>query len=196
MGLDLEELSKILDITTENWKNCPNDDYYTFQFVGGLLDLLEFNETGGCLSDDGRNILLYHDLNKALKAGNETEEQKKEVFKATLYLFTGYTLCVLFIGFRTTKGKSNHDLWDKIPEDYAKVIDQVYDAIAPKMKVYKGLLEHLLLSLDEYYAKLFSSQKRVVFNRDIFEDNTIVVDDEEYDEEMHMIKKNAVEVKS
>jgi hypothetical protein len=53
-----------------------------------------------------------------------------------------------------------------------------------------------LLSLDEYYAKLFASQKRVVFNRDIFEENTIVVDDEEYDEEMHKIKKNAVEVKS
>jgi hypothetical protein len=195
MGLDLEELSKILDITTENWKNCPNDDYYTFQFIGGLLDLLEFNETGGCLSDNGRNILLYHDLNKALKAGNETEEQKKEVFKATLYLFTGYTLCCLFIGFRTTKGKSNSELWDKIPEDYAGVIDEVYDAIVPKMKVYKGLLQHLLLSLDEYYAKLFNSEKRVVFNRDMFE-NKIVVDDEEHDEEMDKIKKNAVEVKS
>jgi hypothetical protein len=139
---------------------------------------------------------LYHDLNKALKAGNETEEQKKEVFKSTLYLFTGYTLCCLFIGFRTTKGKCNSELWDKIPEDYIAVIDQVYDAIVPKMQVYKGLLEHLLLSLDEYYAKLFASQKRVVFNRDIFEENTIVVDDEEYDEEMHKIKKNAVEVKS
>jgi hypothetical protein len=79
---------------------------------------------------------------------------------------------------------------------YIAVIDQVYDAIVPKMQVYKGLLEHLLLSLDEYYAKLFASQKRVVFNRDIFEENTIVVDDEEYDEEMHKIKKNAVEVKS
>jgi len=118
------------------------------------------------------------------------------VFKATLYLFTGYTLCCLFIGFKTTKGKSNHELWEKIPEDYAKVIDDVYDAIAPKMKVYKGLLEHLLLSLDEYYAKLFSSQKRAVFNRDIFEENAIVVDDEEYDEDMAKIKRNAVEVKS
>jgi len=149
----------------------------------------------GCLTDNGRNILLYSELNKALKAGNDTKEKKREVFKATLYLFTAYTLCVLFIGFYTTKGKSNKDLWDKLPEDYSGVIDEIYDKIVPKMSVYKGLLEHLLKSLDEDMAMLFASQKRAVFERDIFNGATQVVGDAT-DSEMNMIKKSAVEMKA
>lgn len=196
MGLDLEELSKILCITTENWKLNKDDDYFTFQFIGGVLDLLEMREDNtGCLTDNGRNILLYKDLNTALKKGNNTKEEKREVFKATLYLFTAYTLCVLFIGFYTTKGKSNKDLWDKLPEEYTGIIVEIYDKIVPKMSVYKGLLEHLLKSLDEDMAMLFASQKRAVFERDIFNGATQVVGDAT-DSEMDMIKKSAVEMKA
>jgi len=196
MGLDLEELSKILCITTENWKLNKDDDYFTFQFIGGLMDLLEIREEqAGCLTDNGRNILLYSNLNGALKAGNDTKEKKREVFKATLYLFTAYTLCVLFIGFYSTKGKTNKDMWDKIPTDYKGVIVEVYDKIVPKMSVYKGLLEHLLNSLDEDMAMLFSSQKRAVFERDIFAGATQIVGDAT-GSEMDMIKKSAVEMKA
>lgn len=104
-------------------------------------------------------------------------------------------MCVLFIGFYSTKGKSNNDLWDKLPEDYIGVIDEIYNKIVPKMPVYKGLLEHLLKSLDEDMALLFSSQKRAVFERDIFDGATQVVGDAT-GSEMDMIKKSAVEMKA
>ena len=193
--LDLEELSKILYITTENWRNNKDDDYYTFQFIGGILDLVEFNEKEGCLTDSGRNILLFSELNAAVKSGNETTLQKQNICKGTLYLFTAYTLCVLYIGFLQTKNISNEEMWNKIPEDLRITMDEVFDSIAPKLKVYKGLLDHLLKSLDEEYAVIFNSEKKCMFMKELFSMPTLTMGDID-GSELDIIKKSAVEMKA
>lgn len=192
--MDLEELSKILATTTHNWKQHKGDDFFLFQFIASIMDLIEFKDKC-CLTDDGRNMLLYTGLNDALKAGNETKEQKQDVFKATLYLFIGYTLSVLYIGFLQTKNNGgNADLWEQIPCDVYEVMEEVKEELFSKMKVYKGLLEHLTKSLDENYAKLFNTEKRRVFNRDLFNNPVIELGDEV--PELTEIKRSAIEMKS
>jgi hypothetical protein len=190
--MDLEELSKIVATTTHNLKLNKTDDYFLFQFIGSILDLVDFKDKC-CLTDNGRNMLLYSGFNKALKEGNKTDEQKKEAFKATLYLFIGFTLSVLFVGFMGTKEiEENKALWEHIPNDVLELMDEVKELLKHKLPVYKGLLEHLTKCLDEEYAVIFNREKRAVFNRDIFNEPVITLGDEEG---IDVIKKSAVEVK-
>tara|TARA_R110000824_G_scaffold393459_1_gene592613 strand:- start:423 stop:1004 length:582 start_codon:yes stop_codon:yes gene_type:complete len=192
--LDLEELSKILHITTENWRMNKDDDYFTFQFIAGILDMVEFKDHKGMLSDEGRNILLFKNLNKAVKDGNETVEQKREICKATLYIFTGYTLCVLYIGFLQTKNVSNEEMWSKVPTDMIETMEEVKEKIVPKLTIYKGLLDHLLKDLAEEYAKIFNCEKKCMFMKELFSNPVLTLGDGA--EELTKIKQSAMEMKA
>ena len=88
----------------------------------------------------------------------------------------------------TTKDEgSNDNFWKEIPDDVVDVMIEAKDEAFKKIPIYKNLLEHLVKCLDEDFAKLFNTEKRRVFSRDLFDAPKIILDDEDTD--ITMIKK-------
>jgi len=181
-----EELAKVLAISTENYKNDSTNDVLLFQFVGAIMDLVEFKEGKLCLSDDARNILLYRDFSESLKDGKD----QKQLTKACLWLFIGYTLSVLFIGLLQIEDASFRD---SIPPEIKEVMETAKDRILNTIPVTKKLLDHLVTCLTEEYAKIFDNEKRRMFNRDLFPHKVVVLADEEIPQSVYDSAINVTE---
>lgn len=180
---DLVETAKILGITTENYKLEPDNDYLLFQFLGGVMDMVEFKDKG-CITPDGKNILLYNGFNDALKEGSN----QQELTKCCLWLFIGYTLSILFIGFLEVKDEK---LMECVPKHFEDTMDLAKKTIMKKLPFYIKTLQHLTSCLDEEHLGIFNNEKRRQFSRDLFEAQTLQLGSKIPDD----VKKSAIEVK-
>ena len=180
---DIVELSKVLGITTENYKLDTNNDYLLFQFLGAFMDMIEFKDKL-CITDDARNILLYSGFTEALGKGTD----QKELTKCCLWLFIGYTLSILFLGFLEVK---DENLMRVVPKEMIDVMDIAKGIILNKIQFYLKTLKHLTECLDEEFSEIFNNEKRRMFSRDIFEAQTLNIGSAIPDN----IKNSAIELK-
>jgi hypothetical protein len=181
-----EELAKVLAISTENYKLEPENDCLLFQFIGAVMDLVEFKDGKLCLSDDARNILLFRDFSESLKDGKD----QKNLTKGCLWLFIGYTLSVLFIGLLQIEDDSFRSA---IPDEVKDVMNIAKERIIKTIPHQKKLLDHLVTCLNEEYAKIFDNEKRRMFHRDLFPHKVVVLADEEIPQEIY---DSAIELKN
>tara|TARA_R100000951_G_C2627995_1_gene176664 strand:+ start:89 stop:643 length:555 start_codon:yes stop_codon:yes gene_type:complete len=180
---DLVETAKILGITTENYKLEPDNDYLLFQFLGGVMDMVEFKDKG-CITPDGKKILLYSGFTDALKEGSN----QQELTKCCLWLFIGYTLSILFIGFLEVKDEK---LMECVPKHFEDTMELAKEKIMKKLPHYIKTLTHLTSCLDEEHLGIFNNEKRRQFSRDLFDAQTLHMGSKIPED----VKKSAVEVK-
>jgi len=180
---DIVELSKVLGITTENYRLDTNNDYLLFQFLGAFMDMVEFKDKL-CITDDARNLLLYSGFTEAMGKGTD----QKELTKCCLWLFIGYTLSVLFLGFLEVK---DDNLMSVVPKEMIDIMDIAKGKIRKKFDFYSKTLKHLLDCLDEEHSEIFNNEKRRMFSRDLFNAQTLNIGSAIPDH----IKNTAVEIK-
>ena len=184
--MDIQELSQVLGISTENYKKEPHNDYLLFQFIGAFLDLVEFKDTEGkgCLTNDARNILLYKGFKEALEEGKD----QKELTKCCLWLTIGFISSILFVGFLNI---GNEETKQIIPKDVLITMNIAKSEIERKIHSYEKVLKHLVSCLDEEYASIYNNEKRRMFQRDIFDSQTLQLGDKIPEH----IKQSAIEIK-
>ena len=157
---DLEETAKILGITTENYKLAS-------------ISLSNLSK-----------ILLYSGFTDALGKGTD----QKELTKCCLWLFIGYTLSILFIGFLEVKDEK---LMECVPKHFEELMELAKAKILLKLPYYIKTLKHLTDCLDEEHLGIFNNEKRRQFSRDLFEAQTLQLGSKIPDD----VRKSAIEVK-
>jgi hypothetical protein len=145
----------------------PDNDFFLFPFMSMVLDL---TDERGFITEEGMKI-LHNDLQADMDIVKEGGEKPSQyaLCRLSLWYCLTYNISQLYCSFVSTFGLEEARLYtDKLPEEL-----KVYlKGIAARVEALVGTLEKLCKlytsALTDKFAKIFNSEKRRCWTKDLF----------------------------
>lgn len=160
---------RIKDINS--YKNLLTADLTNDFFLMPFMNLvLKVADEEGVLSRKGL-MLIHQDIGDIMTKIKEGAGDRDRV-RAGLYFTITLNLSLLYISFIRECENQYSDLFNDEDKQFLKSCADRAEALLPNFRM---VLNHELPKLSEKYAKIFDSEKREAFNKDIFEKTPLYI---------------------
>jgi len=145
----------------------PDNDFFIYPFMSMVLDL---TDDKGFLTESGMK-LLHNNIQQDMDIVKEGEDKPSQyaLCRLALWYCLTYNISQLYCSFVATFGmEETKQYTDKLPYDLKEYLKEIAERAKSNISVLESLVKHYTNQLTDKFAKIFNSEKRRCWTKDLF----------------------------